>query len=85
MLNELDVELTARNLNTRIVFIAYGDTTWAPENEIIRNPKRFTCLFAPISRDFSKPIAKSKAPINPEPYIKNKNNLQKLQIMEENL
>lgn len=75
MLNELDRELTARKLNTRIVFIAYGDTTWAPENEVIRNPKRFTCLFAPISRDFSKPIAKSGTPIKIEPYIRNKNNL----------
>ena len=58
MLNELDAELCRRGLDTRIVFIIYGDTTWAPVKESIKNQKRFTCLFAPIARDFSKPIPK---------------------------
>ena len=75
MLNEIDEELTRRNLNTRIVFIAYGDTTWAPEHEVIKNQKRFTCLFAPISRDFSKPITRASEPYEPEKYVRNKNNL----------
>ena len=75
MLNEIDEELTRRNLNTRIVFIAYGDTTWAPENEVIKNKDRFTCLFAPISRDFSKPIARSEVSFVAERYVRNKNTL----------
>ena len=74
MLNEIDAELSARSLSTRIVFIAYGDTTWAPENEVIKNPERFTCLFAPISRDFSKALAKSDDVIT-APYVRNKNDL----------
>ena len=74
MLNEIDAELSARNLSTRIVFIAYGDTTWAPENEVIKNPERFTCLFAPISRDFSKALSKSDDVIT-KPYTRNKNDL----------
>lgn len=75
MLNEIDEELTRRKLNTRIVFIAYTDTTWAPETEVIKNQDRFTCLFAPISRDFSKPIARATEPITVEPYVRNKNKL----------
>jgi len=73
LLNELDAELTARKLNTRIVFIAYADTTRAPEVEVIKNQKRFTCLFAPISRDFSKAIKKSETPIVIPPYEINNN------------
>ena len=73
LLNELDAELTARKLNTRIVFIAYADTTRAPEIEVIKNQKRFTCLFAPISRDFSKAIKKSETPIVIPPYEINNN------------
>lgn len=75
MLNELDAELCRRGLDTRIVFIIYGDTTWAPLREKIKNQKRFTCLFAPIARDFSKPIPKN--PILPKPsgYVRNRNEL----------
>ena len=52
-MNELDEELTRRNLDTRIVFICYVDTTWAPETVFIKNPKRFSLLIAAISRDYS--------------------------------
>ena len=75
MLNELDALLTEKKLDTRIVFIAYGDTTWAPSTEVIKNQKRFTCLFAPISRDFSKALTRSESPIVVEEYTKNKNDL----------
>ena len=71
MLNELDDELTLRKLNTRIVYIVYADTVWAPEKEVIKNQKRFTCLFATISRDFSKALA--YAPYDTVPYKKNEN------------
>ena len=73
MLNELDEELTRRKLNNRIVFIVYGDTTWSPDKEVIKNQKRFTCLFAPISRDFSKALAFS--PFETLPYKRNENQL----------
>ena len=73
MLNELDEELERRKLNTRIVFIAYNDTLYAPEVETIKNTKRFTFLFAPGSRDFSKPVNKAEHPIEIEKYIRNNN------------
>ena len=55
-MNELDEELTHRNLDTRIVFIAYVDTLFAPQSESIRNPKRFALLYAPIHRSYTGSI-----------------------------
>jgi len=56
MMNEIDAELTARKLDTRIVFICYVDTTWAPETVCINNPDRFSLLVAAISRDYTEPV-----------------------------
>jgi len=56
MLNELDARLTERGLPTRIVFIVYTDTTFAPREEVIRNQERFTLLLAPITRSFTHPL-----------------------------
>jgi hypothetical protein len=55
-MNELDDELTARGLDTRIVFICYHDTTWAPEKITLKNPKRFSLLVAAISRDYTESV-----------------------------
>ena len=55
-MNELDEELTRRKLSTRIVFICYVDTTWAPETVFIKNPERFSLLIAAISRDYSRAV-----------------------------
>ena len=52
LMNELDSALTKAELKTRIVFIVYLDTTWAPEVEKIENPERFTLLLAPITRSY---------------------------------
>ena len=52
LMNELDLELTKRKLDTRIVFIVYTDTTWPPLTERINNPKRFSILLAPITRSY---------------------------------
>ena len=54
LMNEIDEELTKRNLATRIVFICYVDTTWAPETVTINNPDRFSLLVAAISRDYTE-------------------------------
>jgi len=75
LLNELDTELTRRKLDTRIVFIVYGDSTWAPTEEKIKNQPRFTCLFAPIARDFSKPISLPAQMPVAEAYVRNGNEL----------
>ena len=52
IMNELDEELTARNLDTRIVFIAYVDTLFPPQQVRIQNPQRFSLLYAPIHRSY---------------------------------
>lgn len=54
MLNDIDAELERRGLNTRIVFISYLDTFWAPKTERLKNPARFKLLFAPIKRYYTK-------------------------------
>lgn len=53
MLNDIDAELTKRNLATRLVFISYLDTFWAPVTERLNNPDRFKLLFAPIKRFYT--------------------------------
>lgn len=53
MLNELDAELTGRNLNTKIVFIMYVDTFWAPETVKLNNPGRFIMTTA-ARRNYSE-------------------------------
>jgi hypothetical protein len=40
LMNEVDEKLTAANLNTRIVFICYVDTFWAPLEEKIKNTNK---------------------------------------------
>ena len=56
LMNEIDEELTKRELATRIVYICYVDTTWAPKTEKIKNPERFSFLVAAISRNYSEPV-----------------------------
>ncbi|MBE6643839.1 MAG: DUF4838 domain-containing protein [Ruminococcaceae bacterium] len=77
LLNKIDDALTARNLNTRIVYIAYAETIWAPEVERLNNPKRFAMLFAPSTRKYSEPLAITDE--NPPiiPYDRNKNMVYK--------
>ena len=68
LMNELDEELTKRKLATRIVFICYVDTTWAPTTVFIKNPNRFSLLIAAISRDYSVAVTPnldtSKVPLS---------------------
>ncbi len=70
MLNELDEALTAKGLDTKIVFILYVDTIWAPLYEKINNPDRFILLTA-LSHDYSKPYDDTKFEGEFPPYIKN--------------
>lgn len=69
IMNRLDEKLTARGLNNRIVFIAYVDTLWAPLLERIRNPKRFSLLFAPITRTYTE-SANGKTPVVDAPVYR---------------
>ena len=77
MMNELDEALTKKGLATRIVFICYVDTSWPPLTETIKNPKRFTLLVAPISRDYTKPVREDISDVTYPPYERNKNVLFK--------
>lgn len=53
LLNELDAKLTAADLPTRIVFLAYVDLLWPPRKQVLANPDRFLLMFAPITRSYS--------------------------------
>ena len=66
IMNELDEELTRRNLDTRIVFICYLDTLFAPLEERIKHSKRFALLYAPIQRTYTSSVDKTKIQPTPE-------------------
>ena len=70
LLNELDGVLAKKKLDTRIVFIAYTETTWAPDIERIKNPDRFTLMLAPITRSYTHSLDES-AKIKLEPFTRN--------------
>jgi len=72
MMNQLDKELTRRNLDTRIVFICYMDTMFGPEKVCIENPARFSLLYAPISRSYTASITENSVIPVPLPYVRNK-------------
>ncbi|MBQ8880214.1 MAG: DUF4838 domain-containing protein [Clostridia bacterium] len=81
LLNEVDAELSAAGLTTKIVFIAYEDTTWAPVTEKINNPERFTLMIAPISRDYDKTLGDPDPSIVKVPFVRNK--MRMTQSLEE--
>ncbi len=70
IMNELDEELTRRNLSSKIVFIAYVDTLYTPLQETIHNPERFALLYAPIQRSYTGSIRRDKI-LPPPDYIRN--------------
>lgn len=71
-MNELDEELERRNLDTRITFIAYVDTLWAPLEEKIKNLKRFSLLYAPIGRVYTQGYDVEPDYSQLTPYVRNK-------------
>jgi hypothetical protein len=72
MLNELDEELTSRNLSTRVVFLLYLDLLWVPQTETLKNPGRFMLLFAPISRTYSCSYESDTTGIEIQPFVRNR-------------
>ncbi len=71
MMNEADEALTAAGLDTKLVFICYVDTIFAPESEKIKNPGRFSLLYAPITRSYTRGLDAKNIPA-PAPYERNK-------------
>ena len=72
LMNEVDAALTEKGLKTRIVFIAYVDSTWAPEKITLNNPERFALLIAPITRTYTETLPKVRTKIETKPYVRNK-------------
>ena len=72
MLNSLDEELSKRNLNTKIVFIAYYELLWAPVKEKIHNESRFTLMFAPMFRSYTESYKGSDLPASLPEYNRNR-------------
>ena len=73
IMNELDEELTRRNLDTRIVFLSYLDTMFAPEQIKIKNIRRFSLLHAPITRTYTESVAQRPVSTASLPkYVRNK-------------
>lgn len=83
IMNELDEALTAKGLATRIVFISYLDTLYGPEHVFIKNPQRFSLLYAPIQRSYTSSISENTKLDAPKPYIRN--NWTRVKTAEENL
>ena len=83
-MNEIDERLTAKGLSTRIVFIAYTDTMWAPETERLSNPDRFTLCFAPITRYYSYTLRSPDMPkAKMAEYRRNQNANDRAQDLDE--
>lgn len=71
LLNELDEEFTRQGIDTRIVFILYVDTLWAPVYEMIKNPDRFYLMTAIGGREFTKPYDHTPYDAPTPEYVKN--------------
>ena len=53
LLNELDAAMRDRDIDTRVVFLAYTDLLWPPEETRIQHPDRFALMYAPIARSYT--------------------------------
>ncbi|MBQ9974720.1 MAG: DUF4838 domain-containing protein [Oscillospiraceae bacterium] len=82
-LNEIDEELTARKLDTRIVFCVYSDTAYEPTCESIKNPDRFTMQLGAITRSYTYSVAKDPTVDKLTPFVLNKSG--RLDTMEEHI
>jgi len=71
MLNEIDDELTARGLDTRVTLAAYVDCMFAPVRERLNHPERFQLQYTPISRSYTSSITEETVIPEPEPFIYN--------------
>lgn len=60
LLNELDEEFTARNIDTKICCILYVDTFWAPKKARLNNPDRFLLNIA-LQRDYNVPLSDKRS------------------------
>ena len=71
LLNDIDEEMTARDIPTKVVFLAYVDIVWAPEHTALRNPDRFVFMLAPFTRKYYDTIPKDGIKVQNPPYVRN--------------
>ncbi|MBS5064993.1 MAG: DUF4838 domain-containing protein [Hungatella hathewayi] len=83
LLNLIDQALTSEGLETRIVFLIYQELLWTPLQEKLQNEKRFTLMFAPISRVFMESYP-DHMPEGPIPDYR-RNRIELPTTLEENL
>ena len=85
ILNQIDEKLTAAGISTKIVCLIYVDLFWEPQTERLKNPDRFTLMFAPITRNYSNTFIDLDLGQLPEPvpYVRNQLSLPK--SLEENI
>ena len=72
LMNDIDDELTRRELKTRIVFICYYDTIFPPEFVKLNDPKRFTVLLAAITRKYTESVDPAAEKVGVKRYVRNK-------------
>lgn len=72
LLNELDRRMTERNIDCHLVFLLYQELLYPPVTETLNNPKRFTLMFAPISRTFRSSYPKETETLPLPPYRLNR-------------
>jgi len=68
LLNEIDAALAKAELDTRIVFIAYHETVWAPAIEKLDNCKRFSFMLAAIGRPYNVSVPAEPCEVELKPY-----------------
>ena len=73
LMNEIDEELTKKDLATRIVFSVYIDTVWAPLVHKIEKPERFSAMIAAIQRSYTKTLPPLEPDFKLEPFKLNNN------------
>ncbi len=73
LLNEIDEELTKKELSTRIVHACCYDSLFAPETERLNDPERFSLLVAPITRSYTEPVTPDPVRLELPKYVRNKN------------
>lgn len=72
LLNEIDRRLSARGLDTKIVFLLYQELLWPPIRARLANPERFVLMFAPISRTFERSYQVEDCLPDLPPYVRNR-------------
>lgn len=86
ILNQLDESLTQAGLKIKICFLLYHELLFAPQKETLKNPSRFTMMFAPITRTFEMSYADVDYEHGiPSPKIYERNRIVLPNSLEENL